>query len=262
MVLLLMTITQMASGDRTLCPVWAAAAIVKRVKKYPGSSQQTPISTVLNHGIIKHITSDHIIDALRNVVGAIGEEKLGFQKEDVGTHSIRSGEAMAMYLGECPVFMIMLIGCWSSDAFLRYIRKQVMEFSQNMAKKMLSCQNFRHIPDIHTRVPSDDLHIQNHPSNAETRRNVGGDSSCRVRLPPFALFSWASAIWVVGLTIDGGNTSEGRSGIGGGGFKLITRTSIQTQPIRQDTLFWMLCIFHILHITGTSIRWSATRQRY
>ena len=183
------TITQMASGDGTLCPVQTAAAIVKRVKKYPESSQQTPISTVLNHGIIKHITSHPVIDALQGTVGAIGEAKLGFKKEDVGTHSIRSGAAMAMYLGECPVFMIMLIGCWSSNAFLRYIRKQVMEFSQNVAKKMLSCQNFRHIPDIHTRVPSDDPRIRNHPSNAETRRNVGGDSSRRVRLPLFALFN-------------------------------------------------------------------------
>ena len=128
------TITQMASGDGTLCPVRAAAAIVKRVKKYPGSSQQTPISTVLNHGIIKHITSDHVIDALHNVMGAIGKAELGFKKEDVGTHSIRLGAAMAMYLGECPVFMIVLISCWSSNAFLCYIRKQVMEFSQNVAK--------------------------------------------------------------------------------------------------------------------------------
>ncbi len=91
---------------------------MKRVKKYPGSSQQTTISTVLNNGIIKHFTSDRVIDALRNAVGAIGKTKLGFKKEDVGTHSIRSGAAMAMYLGECPVFMIMLIGRWSSDAFL------------------------------------------------------------------------------------------------------------------------------------------------
>jgi hypothetical protein len=183
------TITQMASGDETLCPVRAAARIVKRIKKYPGSSQHTPISTVLNHGIIEHVTSDHVIDALRDAVGAIGEARLGFKKENVGTHSIRSGAAMAMYLGECPVFMIMLIGRWSSDAFLRYIRKQVMEFSQNVAKKMLSCQNFRHIPDIHTRVPSDDPRTRNHPDNTETRRNVGGDSRRRVRLPPFAQFN-------------------------------------------------------------------------
>ncbi len=129
------TITQMASGDGTLCPVRAAAAIVKRVKKYPGSSQQTPISTVLNHRIIEHITSDHTIDTLRNAVGAIGKAKLGFKKEDVSTHSIRLSAAMAMYLGECPVCMIMLIGCGSSDAFLRYIRKQVMEFSQTWPRK-------------------------------------------------------------------------------------------------------------------------------
>ncbi len=162
---------------------------MKRIKKYPGASLHSPISTVLNHGIIEHVTSNHVIDALRDAVGAIGEARLGFKKEDVGTHSIRLGAAMAMYLVECPVFMVMLIGRWSSDAFLCYIRKQVMEFSQNIAKKMLSCQNFGHIPNIHMRIPSDNPRIRNHPNNAETRKNVGGDSSRRVRLPPFALYN-------------------------------------------------------------------------
>ena len=132
----------------------AAAAVVRGIRKYPGSSQDFPISTVRVNGHFKKVTSTHMINALRDAVGAsIGEVKLGIKKEDVGIHSIGSGAAMAMYLGECPVFMIILIGCWSSDAFLRYIRKQVLKFSQNVAKRMLSCQNFRHIPDIHTRVP-------------------------------------------------------------------------------------------------------------
>jgi hypothetical protein len=179
----------MASGDGTLCPVRAAAAIVKRIKNYPGSSQHSPISTVNNHGIIEHVTSNHVINALQDAVGAIGEARLGFKKEAVGTHSIRSGAAMAMYLGKCPVFMIMLIGRWSSDAFLHYIRKQVMEFSQNVAKKMLLCQNFRHIPDVNRRIPSDNPRIRNHPNNAETRKNVGGDLYRRVRLPLFALYN-------------------------------------------------------------------------
>ena len=157
--------------------------------KVPRHYSKLPISTFFNHGIIDQVTSDHMIDALQDAVGAIREARLGFNKKSVGTHSIRSGAAMALYLGECPVFMIMLIGHWSSDAFLRYIQKQVMEFSQNMAKKMLLCQNFRHIPDMHTRVPLDDPHIRNHPNNAKTRRNVGGDSRCRVRLPPFAQFT-------------------------------------------------------------------------
>jgi hypothetical protein len=130
-----------------------------------------------------------MINALRDAVGGIREIRLGIKREGFGTHSIRSGTAMVMYLGECPVFMIMFIGRWSSDAFLRCIRIQVMEFSQNMAKRMLACQNFRHIPDIHTPVAPDDPKIRNHPENAKTRRNVCGNTHCRVRLPPFSWFN-------------------------------------------------------------------------
>ena len=70
------------------------------------------------------------------------ETGLGIAKHELGTHSIRSGAAMAMYLGECPVYTIMLIGQWSSNAFLQYIRKQVMEFSHNVSKRMLTFQTF------------------------------------------------------------------------------------------------------------------------
>jgi hypothetical protein len=45
----------------------------------------------------------------------------------------------------------MLIGRWSSDAFLHYIHKQVKQFSQNVAKRMLNFCSFRHIPDIQPR---------------------------------------------------------------------------------------------------------------
>jgi hypothetical protein len=118
------TITLMASEDSILCPVRAAAAIIKRIKKYPGTTPNSPISTYSNNDIIHQATLDYMINALRNAVAGIGEIKLGIKKEDVGTHSIRSGVAMAMYLGECPVFMIMLIGIWSSDSFLHYNRKK------------------------------------------------------------------------------------------------------------------------------------------
>eukprot|EP00957_Ditylum_brightwellii_P166469 12671483-Ditylum_brightwellii.AAC.1 len=62
-----------------------------------------------------------MINALRDAVVAIGEDILGFKKESVGTHSIRSGSAMSIYLRECPVYTIMMIGRWSSNTFLRYI---------------------------------------------------------------------------------------------------------------------------------------------
>ena len=66
-----------------------------------------------------------MVAALRADVCDIGEDKLGFRAEKVGTHSQRSVAAVAMYIGECTVYTIIMIWRWSSDAFLRYIRKQL-----------------------------------------------------------------------------------------------------------------------------------------
>ena len=55
----------------------------------------------------------------------------------------RSSDERWTYLAKLHI----LIGRWSRDTFLRYIRKQVEQFS-NVAKKMLTFRSFRHIPDI------------------------------------------------------------------------------------------------------------------
>ncbi len=120
------TVTQMASGHITLCPVRAAAAIVCRIRCYPGANNDTPISTFWKYDRIEHINSKQISNALQDAVSAIGEDVLHIAEHEIGTHSIRSGAAMAMFFGGYPVFLIMMIGRWSSNAFLRYIRKQVL----------------------------------------------------------------------------------------------------------------------------------------
>ena len=119
----------------------------------------------------------------------IGEEKLGFMIEDIGTHSIRSGAAMQIFLGESPVYVIMMIGRWSSDSFLKYIRKQVEQFCHNVSRRMLRFSFFKHIPDYNPRTSRLDPRIRNHPDNEETRRNVGGNLSRRVVLPPISLYN-------------------------------------------------------------------------
>ena len=141
------TATQMASGDITLCPVRAAAAIVRRIRSYPGANNDTPISAIWKYDRIEHITSKQISNALQDAVSAIGEDVLHIAKHEIGTHSIRSGAAMAMFLGGC-VFLIMMIGRWSSDAFLRYIRKQVEEFNHDVSRKMLLRMSTAH-PQLH-----------------------------------------------------------------------------------------------------------------
>ena len=65
------TVTLMASQDARLCPVRAEAAIVRRIKKYPGSSQDSPISAVIVNGHLEQETSTHMIHALRDSVRAI-----------------------------------------------------------------------------------------------------------------------------------------------------------------------------------------------
>jgi hypothetical protein len=91
------------------------------------------------------MTGEMITDLCRDRVVAIGKTKLGIHRSEIGTRSIRSGAAMAMYLTGVPVFSIMLIGRWSSTAFLKYIQKQVQEFSQGISSEMIEVQSFKHV---------------------------------------------------------------------------------------------------------------------
>jgi hypothetical protein len=86
-----------------------------------------------------------VANLLKDGVVANGKTKLGIHHLEVGTHSIQSRAAMAMYLAGVLIFSIMLIGQWSSLAFIKYIRKQVKEFSFGISSKMIQVQSFKHI---------------------------------------------------------------------------------------------------------------------
>ena len=111
------TVTQKDTDHTFMSPVKIWYAIVKRIRSYTGSNDDTPVSVVWRNKRIQHITSEEVIASLRAAVEAIGEEKIGFKSSKIGTHSIRSGAAMAMFLDKIPVYVIMMIGRWSSDAF-------------------------------------------------------------------------------------------------------------------------------------------------
>ena len=73
------------------------------------------------NGICFELTSTLILGTLLAVMEDLGPGILGYTKADIGTHSLRSGCAMALHLASVPVYMMMLIGCWSSEAFMVYI---------------------------------------------------------------------------------------------------------------------------------------------
>jgi hypothetical protein len=127
----------MAMDNITLCPVCAGTVIMRRNKSFAYATDNTLISALWRHNQTVHNSSTQIINALRDAVTSIREDMLHINKEAIGIHLICSGVVMAIFLGGCPVFLIMMIGHWSSNAFLPYIRKQVEEFDHDVLKKMI-----------------------------------------------------------------------------------------------------------------------------
>jgi hypothetical protein len=149
------TVHQHVTEHPILCPVLRWAAIVQRILDYPGCDENSLVITVLTNDQQKLVTSAFLATQLQAAAKRIGEDVLGYSHLGIGTHSIRSGGAMAMYLAGVPVFTIMLIGRWSSDAFLRYIRRQVLQFSAGVSKRMISTesQDFFTLPDFDPEHP-------------------------------------------------------------------------------------------------------------
>jgi len=78
---------------------------------------------------------------------------------------------MTMYLAGIPVFTIMLLDCWSSNAFLRYIRKQVKEFSHGVSSKMIQNEKFFTIQNTSANRSLNNAPQPNHgPNFGETIR--------------------------------------------------------------------------------------------
>ena len=131
------------TDDPLLCPVIAGAIIVKRVLSIPGATPDSKLCSYLSsEGKIMYINSAQALPRLRAVVEIIGKVTLGFTKDDIGLHSIRSGGAMAMFLAGTSTIIIMRIGRWSSEAFLEYIREQIEQFTRGVSKNMLLFEDF------------------------------------------------------------------------------------------------------------------------
>jgi hypothetical protein len=123
-------------------------------------------------------------------VANMGTEHLGFKPEECGTHSIRSAAAMAMHMAGVPVYTIMLIGRWSNDAFLVYLRTQVMQFTQRICIQMKEHSNFYSVPCFNPTVDKNDKHqrTRSHPfTNVPTSSNGRGINRLVPR-NPFNLF--------------------------------------------------------------------------
>jgi hypothetical protein len=113
----------------------------------PRDVGKSHINTFMRGGRLVLLASKIALVRLRAVVRSLGKDALSFDDSEVGNHSLRSAAAMAMYLAGVPVYTIMLNGRLSSDAFLRYIRRQVQAFSAGVSRRMILAPDFLTIPD-------------------------------------------------------------------------------------------------------------------
>ena len=152
------TVTQDNNNDTDLNPVILYSSIIHRLRSYPNYSDKWPIFTFHDGDKFIKISLREILQEVRTAVDSIGIDELGFTSADVGTHSIRASLAMTMYLAKEPIYTIMLIGRWSSDAFLAYIEKQIKEFTKGVSTRMLLNKTFYNTPLARNSQPSSTQH--------------------------------------------------------------------------------------------------------
>jgi hypothetical protein len=138
--------TQRATKE-DICPARAWARVCRRVREtVTGASDQTLAYLVGDErggGNNHQVSSDQIVRIIRTACRVFGDEKgYGIKPNDLGSHSIRSGAAMSMFMMDHLVEKIMILGRWSSDAFMVYIRPQVMEWTNIMLKDMAKAGSF------------------------------------------------------------------------------------------------------------------------
>jgi hypothetical protein len=155
-----------------MCPVRTLAELVTRVLGYKPTDRQGRTKRKINDFAasgadeITSITSKTILRQIRSATRMAGESRLGLQSERVGTHSLRSGAAMAMYLAGVPSETIQLIGRWRSSTFMRYLRIQVPDTTLGVATRMTNRPSFFTI--IHDNA--DERNPKNGGNQVDTQR--------------------------------------------------------------------------------------------
>ena len=109
-----------------------------------GCPGATPVSNYPTAQGICSVSASDIIAVLQVETIWVGAARIGFDSEDVGTHSLCSGGAMAMYLANVTDRILMAVRWWRLLGFMVYIQQQISSFSAGVLVKMSLQPWFRH----------------------------------------------------------------------------------------------------------------------
>ena len=108
------------------------------------------------------LTGRIAIVLLRDYITSIDYQSYGMTLSRIGLHSLRASAAMALFLNGVSPYIIMLLGRWSSDAFLQYLRTQVEEFNLKLSTIMISNERFHYVSHEHQAGPQHSVSLQQH----------------------------------------------------------------------------------------------------
>jgi hypothetical protein len=150
--------TQRRTSHAVLCPVKRWGSTVQRIRRtIPKFDLSTTVNTIQITNTTMFVSNSYTKKMLRTTCELFGgKATFGFAPHEIGNKSIRSSAAMALFLADVPTAKIMILGRWSSDAFLAYIRPQVLEWTSNMSHDMTRLNSFLDIGgDRHRTDPAD-----------------------------------------------------------------------------------------------------------
>jgi hypothetical protein len=131
---------------------------VQRIRcTIPKFDLSTTVNTIQITNTTMFVSNSYTKKMLRTTCELFGSKAtFSFAPHEIGNKSIRSGVAMALFLADVPTAKIMILGRWSSDAFLAYIRPQVLEWTSNTSHDMTHLDSFLDIGgDRHRADPAD-----------------------------------------------------------------------------------------------------------
>ena len=133
-----------ATGDQH-CPIRALARRVGHIRQHT-SDENTMLGTHFDkRGYKKFVYSDDIVKSVRLAATALNLTKKGLHPSLLGSHSLRSGGAMAMKLNGEGTDTIRKCGRWSSDTFLMCIHEQISALGRGLSKRMATPTPFFNI---------------------------------------------------------------------------------------------------------------------
>jgi hypothetical protein len=136
------------SGQKFLCPVLRWGSAVQRIiATIPGWNEMwTLCSTVVDGETVK-ISDNFVRKLLERTCSMFGGfDIFKFHPHEISNKSLWSGAAMSLFLMEHSPAKTMILGRWSSDAFLVCIQPQALKWTNDMSCNMIHVDLFFHAP--------------------------------------------------------------------------------------------------------------------